>query len=111
MTTSLANYSGLLHGCIDLKTLKRVVDYICREGEKESVLITQGSESFTTSTIQIPPMQPMIADLNNPGAMIKDQGAMIMWGGELQYLPTQKNDLRNRLVQAYELLWNQCTPI
>ena len=93
------------------RLLKRVVDYIRQEGDKESVLVTEGLESFTTPMIQVPQMPQRIPDPDNPGALMEDRGAMIMWKGELHHLPTQKNGLRNGLVQSYALLWIQCTPL
>ena len=89
---------------------KRVADYIRREGNKESVLVAEGIETFTTPTIQVPPMPAMIPDPNTPGAMMEDRGSMIMWEGELRHLPTQRNDLKKGLVQSYAILWNQSTP-
>lgn len=101
------------HAAIFEKSLKQVADYIRREGDKESVLVlvADGLESFTMPTINVLPMPPRIEDPNNPGVMIEDRGAMIMWEGELRHLPTQRNYLRNGLVQSYALLWNQCTPL
>ena len=99
------------HAAAFERSLKRVADYIRREGDKESVLVADGIESFTMPTIQVPPMPPWVEDPNNPGAMMEDRGAMIMWEGELRHLPTRRNDLRNGLVQSYALLWNQCAPL
>ena len=99
------------HAAAFERSLKRVVDYIRREGDKESVLVAEGLESFTTPVIQVPPMPPRMPDPDNPGTLIEDRGAMIMWEGELRHLPTQRNNLRNGLVQSYALLWNQCTPL
>ena len=65
------------------KSLKRVADYIRREGDKESILVAEGLESFTMPIITAPPMPPLIEDPNNPGIMIEDRGAMIMWEGKL----------------------------
>ena len=72
ITHNVFDYEKPEHSASFEKSLKRVVDYIHREGEKVSVLITQGIESFTTPTIQMPTIPPMITDPNNPGAMIKD---------------------------------------
>ena len=75
------------------KSLKRVADYICQEGDKENVLATNGLESFTTPVINAPRMPPRIEDPANPGSMIEDRGAMIMWQGELRHLTTHRTDL------------------
>ena len=99
------------HAAAFEKSLKRVVHYIRREGEKECVLMADGLEKFTMPMIQVPPMPPRVKDPLNPGVLIEDRGAMIMWEGELRHLPTRRNDLRNGLVQSYTLLWNQCTPL
>jgi hypothetical protein len=71
------------HAATFEKSLKRVADYIRREGDKESVLVADGLEAFTTPRIEVPPMPPRIEDPANPGIMIEDRGAMIMWEGEL----------------------------
>ena len=63
--------------------LKQVADYIRREGDKESILVADGLESFTMPIITVPPRPPRIEDPNNPGVMIEDRGAMIMWEGKL----------------------------
>ena len=65
------------------KSLKRVADYIRREGDKENILVADGLESFTMPIITVPPMPPRIEDPKNPGVIIEDRGAMIMWEGEL----------------------------
>jgi hypothetical protein len=71
--------------------------------------MAEGLENFTMPTIQVPPMPPRVKDLLNPGLMIEDQGAMIMWEGEQCHLPTRRNDIPNGLVQSYALVGNQCT--
>ncbi len=98
------------HAAAFERSLKRVADYIRREGDKESVLVAEGIETFSTPTIPIPTMPGRIEDPINPGVMIENRGAMIMWEGELRHLPTRRNDLRNGLVQSYAIIWNQCTP-
>ena len=69
--------------------------------------MAEGIETFTTPTIPIPTMPGRIKDPLNPGVMIEDRGAMIMWEGELRHLPTRRNNLRNGLVQSYAIIWNQ----
>jgi hypothetical protein len=58
------------------------------EGDKESVLVAEELESFTTQVIQVPPIPPRMPDRDNPGALIDDRGAMIMWERALCHLPT-----------------------
>jgi hypothetical protein len=55
--------------------------------------VADGLETFTMPVIQVPPMPPRIEDPNNPGVLIEDRGAMIMWEGELRHLPIRKNVL------------------
>ena len=93
------------------RSLKMVADYIHQDGDTESMLVARGIKTFTTTTINAPPMPPRIEDPDNTGVMIEDHEAMIMWDGELCCFPTQRNDLRNGLVQGYALLCNQCTSL
>ncbi len=62
--------------------------------------MADGLEKFTMPTIQVPPMPPRVKDPLNPGVLIEDRGAMIMWEGELRHLPTRRNDLRNGRCRA-----------
>jgi hypothetical protein len=34
-----------------------------------------------------------------------------MWEEELRNIPTRRNDLSNRMVQAYSLMWDQCSDV
>ena len=74
------------HAATFEKSLKRVSNYIRREGDKESVMVANGLETFTMPNIPVPPMPPQVKDPNNPGVMTEDRGAMIMWEGELCHL-------------------------
>ena len=40
-----------------------------------------------------------------------DRGAVVMWEGELRGKPSRRNDLANGMVQAYALLWDQCSDV
>lgn len=93
------------------KSLKRITDYIHREGDKGECSGGRWPKNLYDAYHTVPPMLPQIEDPNNLGVLIEDRGVMIMWEGELRHLPTGRNDLRNGLVHSYTLLWNQCTPL
>ena len=92
------------HAAVFEGSLKRAVDYIRQDGDKESVFIAKGLESFTTPVIQVSPMPPKMPDPDNPSPLIRNRGAMIMWEAELCHLLIQRNDLHNGLVQGCALL-------
>lgn len=61
------------------RLLNRVAGYIRLEGDKENVLVASGIETFTIPNTEMPPLPPSVEDPGNPGVLIKDNRAKIMW--------------------------------
>jgi hypothetical protein len=54
------------------KSNKAIIEYICREGSKEPILIAEALETGVAPAIPVPPQPPQIEDAVNPGMMIDD---------------------------------------
>ena len=96
------------------KSKKAIVNYLRMSTGKEAPLAAQAIEQMAPMDVPQPPMPPQIPDPNQPNAnppvMIDDVAGRIIWEGELKGLAGRRNNLADRLIQAYAIIWDQCSP-
>ena len=96
------------------KSKKAIVNYLRMSTGKEAPLAAQAIEQMAMIDVPQPPMPPQIPDPNQPNAnppvMIDDIAGRIIWEGELKGLAGRRNNLADRLIQAYAIIWDQCSP-
>lgn len=103
------------------KSLRSLLAYIHREGEKETVVLAQALEDQNNPVITIILAMPlMIHDPNmtpEPNArggqqapLIENRGATLLLEVTMKHIPGRQVKLANGLVSANATLWDQCIP-
>ncbi|KAL3773713.1 hypothetical protein ACHAWO_009882 [Cyclotella atomus] len=108
------DYGKPEHAAQLFKNKKDIIAYIRREGEKEAVLIATALEQGVLPTITVPPRPARIKSPDNMGAvppdMIDDEAEVLIWQGELKLIPSRCANLREGLVTAFSIIFDQCVP-